>query len=71
MGLGDLESMYMKGLKILEDEYSGVDVDGSIGDSVNGSLRDLVNGSLRDMVYGSLRDLVNDKVSEGMLAEVG
>ncbi len=47
--------MYMEGLKILEDEYSGVDVGGSLG----------------DLVDGRLRDLVDAKVSEVALAEGG
>jgi hypothetical protein len=47
--------MYMKGLRILEDEFSGVDVDRRLG----------------DLVDGIIRDLVDAKVSEGMLAEGG
>ncbi len=55
MGLGDLENMYVKGLQILKDEYSGVDVDRRLG----------------DLVDERLRDLVDAKVSDGILAEGG
>lgn len=49
MGVVDLENMYIKGLKILEEEYSGVDVGGGLGDLVDGRFENLVDARVSEV----------------------